>query len=54
MKIKVKNKPHYIVARIELVYEEFNCHRTDEHNAAQGRRGKRRIGENYNEGIHNS
>jgi hypothetical protein len=43
MKIKVKNMPHYMVVLAELVYEEFNYHRTDEHTTAQGRREKRRM-----------
>ena len=51
MKITVKNKPHYIVASTEFVYEEFDCHSTDGHTTAQGRRG---WVENYNEELFNS
>jgi hypothetical protein len=46
MKINVTIITHYtsMVARTELVYEEFNCHRTDEHNYSPRERKKEEDG----------
>ena len=45
IKIKVKKKKtHYLVARTELLYEEFNCHRSNERTKTQERGSKKRMG----------